>query len=85
MDKSKRVRKSDVLRKKDYIESGKPWLGAKPEDEWEERQREVEHYGRKGGEIKKKKATKAPAKKEYSTSHRARPKNPTINKTSYNY
>jgi hypothetical protein len=57
------------------------------EREWEEMQRKAEMLGqRKGGEIKKKKkATKAPAKKQYAHSHRARPKNPTISKTSYNY
>jgi hypothetical protein len=40
---------------------------------------------RKGGKITKKKATKAPAKKKSSTSNRSRPKNPTLQKTSYNY
>jgi len=54
------------------------------EDEWEE-MTGMSGGQRKGGKITKKKATKAPAKKQYSTSHRARSKNPTINKTSYNY
>ena len=55
------------------------------EDEWE-RMREENQGARKGGKITKKKATrKQAAPKKSSTSHRSRPKNPTLQKTSYNY
>ena len=66
---------------------GKSWLGARPQDEAEwERMREENQGARKGGKITKKKATrKQAAPKKSSTSHRSRPKNPTLQKTSYNY
>ena len=55
------------------------------EDEWE-RMREENQGARKGGKITKKKATrKQAAPKKSSTSRRSRPKNPTLQKTSYNY
>jgi hypothetical protein len=50
------------------------------EREWERMQEEAEQYARKGGKITKKKAVK-----KSSTSNRSRPKNPTLQKTSYNY
>jgi hypothetical protein len=78
----KRIRKPDA----DLGKRGRKYEATdEQEREWEEMHRESEQYARKGGEIKKKKATKAPAKKQYAHSHNARPKNPTINKTSYNY
>jgi len=55
------------------------------ERDWE-RMREENQGARKGGKITKKKATrKQAAPKKSSTSHRSRPKNPTLQKTSYNY
>tara|TARA_R100001244_G_C5142726_1_gene128208 strand:- start:169 stop:891 length:723 start_codon:yes stop_codon:yes gene_type:complete len=50
------------------------------EDERKRMEEEAEQYARKGGKITKKKAVK-----KSSTSPRSRPKNPTLQKTSYNY
>ena len=75
---------------KEPIRSVDPSLKQKRRGQYSEDKDDFEYLDReqgqrKGGKITKKKATKAPAKKKSSTSNRSRPKNPTLQKTSYNY